>query len=279
MSDPDDDEEPPFMPSAPSDFNIFKDSLKETLNNIYAETRLNLPSVKMDDTDVRGPASAVLVGARLRLLLQDDDSEEEEIFFSGHEPLDPAGANDFVLSRLQATLAALAQTAHGQTIRKPRSALVFAPDPPPQARAKVRPAWSDSPKKQSTDPSPTTTPTKSSLSDTDISTLLSPDAPSVRMAHHLPTSAAHQTKRRLVDDTAPEPDEASKPIGAGRSQPHHTAAARTHASDYRTPIANEIARALIPVGMREGVAKPHVKPAWLMVRAVHAHCVCYICST
>ena len=98
MSDADDDEEPPFMPSAPSDFNIFKDSLKETLNNIYAETRLNLPSVKMDDTDVRGPASAVLVGARLRLLLQDDDSEEEEIFFSGHEPLDPAGANDFVFS-------------------------------------------------------------------------------------------------------------------------------------------------------------------------------------
>ena len=51
MSDGED--EPPFMPSAPSDFNIFKDSLKETLNNIYAETRLNLPSVKMDDTDVR----------------------------------------------------------------------------------------------------------------------------------------------------------------------------------------------------------------------------------
>jgi hypothetical protein len=112
-----------------------------------------------------------------------------------------------------------------------------------------------------------------SLSDADLSALLSPDAPSVRVMHqaHTPATGNTQTKRRLVNDATPQADEASKPVGreSDKPLPHQTAAAaaaaQTHASDYRTPIANEIARALIPIGVRENIAKPRTKTAWTLV--------------
>jgi hypothetical protein len=73
MADGEADQPPPFMSDKPSDFNIFKDNLKVTLDGIYADVRTALPSMSTETDD-------------------DDDDSDVEIFESGYEALDPARA-------------------------------------------------------------------------------------------------------------------------------------------------------------------------------------------